>query len=158
MDGEHAFSAALVLVMANVAFPHNERDASSMQQALSVLKGMAEKGNEYIRARHALLMSLRGALGRQAKGKTITSPGRSQQQGADTDTIFEDTVELASDAETPRPTFQQFQDLSFDFNVEDNDAFWDEFSGDAQIGMNSEWIENAFQQERGAQFGHNATI
>ncbi|KAK5955665.1 Transcriptional activator [Knufia fluminis] len=149
MDGEHAFSAALVLVMANVAFPHNERDNTSMVQALSVLKGMAEKGNEYIRARHALLLSLRSALSCQANGRStpVTSQGRPRKGYASSGMGFEDSVSFALESETPRPTFQQFQDLSFNFTVEDNDAFWDEFSGDAQIGMDSEWIESAFQHE-----------
>ena len=150
MDGEHAFSAALVLVMANVAFPHNERDAASVELALSVLRGMAEKGNEYIRARHALLLNLRSTLSRQAKRRIITSNNQSSEESVDSDTIFEDSVHYPPEAETPRPTFQQFQDLSFNFNVEDNDAFWDEFSGDAQIGMSSEWIESTFQPESSA--------
>jgi len=152
MDGEHAFSAALVLITADAAFPHNERDATSVVQALSVLKGMAEKGNEYIRARHALLLSLRSALSRQARGRPTGSHDQSFEEGAATDTTFEDSVSILSEPETPRPTFQQFQDLPFNFNVESNDAFWDEFSGDAHFGMSSEWIENAFQHENRTSF------
>ncbi|KAL0256464.1 Transcriptional activator [Diplodia seriata] len=60
MDGEHIFSAAIVLVMANLAFPHNDRDHVAMEKALDVLRGMAEKGNGHIRARHELLIKLRG--------------------------------------------------------------------------------------------------
>jgi len=152
MDGEHAFSAALVLVMANVAFPYNERDATSVEQALSLLKSMAEKGNEYIRARHALLVSLRSALGRQPKGKTTASYDRPSQQETDPDTTFESNLNFSTRAETPRPTFQQFQDISFDFNVDDNDAFWEELSSDAQIGINNEWIENAFLTDKSTSF------
>ncbi|KAL1652259.1 Transcriptional activator [Diplodia intermedia] len=60
MDGEHIFSAAIVLVMANLAFPHNEHDHVALEKALDVLRGMAEKGNGHIRARHELLIKLRG--------------------------------------------------------------------------------------------------
>lgn len=46
--------------MANLAFPHNDRDHVAMEKALDVLGGMAEKGNGHIRARHELLIKLRG--------------------------------------------------------------------------------------------------
>jgi len=157
MNGEHAFSAALVLVMANVAFPYNERDAVSVEQALSLLRSMAEKGNEYIRARHALLVSLRSALGCQAKGKTTTSQARQSQQEADPDSLPEGNLSFAPEAETP-PILQQFQYISFNFIVENDDAFWEDLSGDAQIGMNNEWIENAFQHETSASFNPDVSM
>ena len=148
MDGEHAFSAALVLLMANVAFPHNDRDASSMAQAFSVLKGMAQKGNEYIKARHALLVNLSTTLRKQAHrdegseaslSDDIHNPGEHQ------------AFTRAEEAPTPRPTFEQFQDLSFELDMDDDDAFWEEFSGQTQIGMDSGWIHNAFTSTYGGE-------
>ncbi|EER44181.1 C6 transcription factor [Histoplasma capsulatum H143] len=58
MDGEHAFSAGIILVMINIAFPYNLRDRAAMVLALDVLNGMAEKGNLHIRSLHRLLLSL----------------------------------------------------------------------------------------------------
>ncbi|PGH05060.1 hypothetical protein GX51_03158 [Blastomyces parvus] len=58
MDGEHAFSAAIILVMINIAFPYNTRDRPAMNLALDVLDGMAEKGNLHIRSLHRLLLNL----------------------------------------------------------------------------------------------------
>lgn len=58
MDGEHAFSAAIILVMVNIAFPYNTRDRASMELALDVLNGMAEKGNAHIKSLHRLLLNL----------------------------------------------------------------------------------------------------
>ncbi|KAG5297274.1 C6 transcription factor [Histoplasma ohiense] len=58
MDGEHAFSAAIILVMINIAFPYNLRDRAAMVLALDVLNGMAEKGNLHIRSLHRLLLGL----------------------------------------------------------------------------------------------------
>ncbi|OJD22577.1 hypothetical protein ACJ73_06075 [Blastomyces percursus] len=58
MDGEHAFSAAIILVMINIAFPHDARDHAAMNLALDVLNGMAEKGNLHIRSLHRLLLNL----------------------------------------------------------------------------------------------------
>lgn len=58
MDGEHAFSAAIILVMINIAFPYNERDRAAMELALDVLNSMAEKGNSHIGSLHQLLLKL----------------------------------------------------------------------------------------------------
>jgi proline utilization trans-activator len=58
MDGEHLFSAAIILVMVNIAFPQNARDRAAMELALDVMNGMAEKGNSYIKSLHRLLMNL----------------------------------------------------------------------------------------------------
>lgn len=68
MDGEHAFSAALTLVMVNVAFPYNEREAMALETALGILNGMAERGNEYIQARRKLLMDVLSTVGRRPYG------------------------------------------------------------------------------------------
>lgn len=62
MDGEHAFSAALVLVMVNIAFASNLNDSSAMDTAMSVLQGMAEKGNSHIRSRYQLLKNLQSMI------------------------------------------------------------------------------------------------
>src|ERR1700743_186652 len=77
MDGEHAFSASLTLVMVNVAFPYNKRDAKARETALSVLRGMAEKGNDYIQARLALLTNLRATIGRRSP---LTGPQSHQTE------------------------------------------------------------------------------
>lgn len=58
MDGEHAFSAAIILVMVNIAFPYNARDRAAMNMALEVLSGIADKGNAHIKSLHRLLLSL----------------------------------------------------------------------------------------------------
>ena len=157
MDGEHAFSAALVLVMVNVAFQYNERDAASMEQALSILQGMAQKGNEYIRARHSLLLNLRSALSRQARNRPAEMPQVVPGEGAGDAPNFADLNAEHWEPLTPPPSFQQFQDLSFNLNMDDTDAFWDEFSAEAQIGMNTEWIESAFQHGSAAHGERSST-
>ncbi|KAK7544553.1 C6 transcription factor [Phyllosticta citribraziliensis] len=73
MDSEHLFSAAIVLVMINLAFPRNSRDAQAMDTALEVLRGMAEKGNSYIRARHELLIKLRSVTSASASNPHASS-------------------------------------------------------------------------------------
>lgn len=62
MDGEHAFSAAIVLVMVCVALPLDVEIMASMDSALELLRGMAERGNKHIGARYLLLMQLRSLI------------------------------------------------------------------------------------------------
>lgn len=146
MDGEHAFSAALVLVMANVAFPYNDRDARSMESALSILDSMASKGNEYIRARHEFLLNLRSALSKQT-GQTGSSTETAPYNMNTVYTVRTDSNESAVPAaETPEGDFQQFQDLSFALDMdESHDSFFGDLTNDSSVGFGSGWM-GSFQQ------------
>lgn len=62
MDSEHAFSAAIVLVMVCVAFPTNQQTISSMNAALELLRNMSKKGNSHMAARYELLDRLRATF------------------------------------------------------------------------------------------------
>ncbi|OLN97851.1 Proline utilization trans-activator 1, partial [Colletotrichum chlorophyti] len=62
MDGEHVFSAAIVLVMVCVAFPTNSSNTLAMNAGLDLLRGMGERGNSYMGARYELLANLRSAV------------------------------------------------------------------------------------------------
>lgn len=59
MDSEHAFSAAIVLVMVCVAFPTNQQNTKSMKAALELLRSMSQRGNSHMAARFELLDRLR---------------------------------------------------------------------------------------------------
>lgn len=60
--------------MVNIAFPYNEDNASSMEMALLVLKSMAEKGNKYIQACHALLTKIRANIKATASANSAIEP------------------------------------------------------------------------------------
>jgi proline utilization trans-activator len=62
MDGEHIFSATIVLVMVCVAFPANDRNTLAMNAGLELLKGMAQRGNSHMGARYELLAHLRNVI------------------------------------------------------------------------------------------------
>lgn len=62
MDSEHAFSAAIVLVMVCVTFPTNQQTTSSMNAALELLRSMSKKGNSHMAARYELLDHLRATF------------------------------------------------------------------------------------------------
>lgn len=158
MDGEHAFSASLTLVMVNVAFPYNERDARAMETALSVLRRMAEKGNEYIQARLDLLMNLRATIGRRTAMNPPNTSGQAlipnftttiaaqsvphgSQISSSQSMLLQDNVMQLGDS------FQPFQDVSLNFDVDDDPKFWEELSGNIDIDMDTGWIENALRQD-----------
>jgi len=61
MDAEHIFSAAIVLVMAVVAFPDDAERSRAMSNGLGLLRKMAERGNNHMAARHDLLVRLANA-------------------------------------------------------------------------------------------------
>jgi proline utilization trans-activator len=93
MDGEHAFSAAIVLVMVCVAFPASRSDIASMDQALELLRGMAEKGNTYIAARHQLLSDLRSLISLPSTNIATTPPAVAMSQQ---NTTFVDVDQMLS--------------------------------------------------------------
>ncbi|KAK5461123.1 Transcriptional activator [Exophiala xenobiotica] len=159
MDGEHAFSASLALVMVNVAFPYNENDAIAMETALSVLRGMAAKGNEYIEARLSLLMNLRTSIGpvstSRSRNMTATVP-LTQFQDPGLGLSYNSSTSPVNIPLQPQDSFSQFdgsfqplQDVSFNFDVEEDPKFWEELSGNLDIDMNMDtgWIENALRKE-----------
>lgn len=158
MDGEHAFSTSLTLVLVNVAFPYNERDASAMDIALSVLRGMAEKGNEYIQARLKLLTNLRASMGHQqvvaaaaafpmpppplmASNMTTMEPRHAPIPP------FHESGAAPDNTPYPQNPFHPFQDISFNFDVDDKDVLWDEISGNLDIDMDTGWIESALRKD-----------
>ncbi|KAL1301410.1 hypothetical protein AAFC00_005669 [Neodothiora populina] len=68
MDGEHAFSAAVVLVMVCLAFPGTAEDFAAMDAALDLLGVMSERGNAHIAARYQLLIHMRSLMQRPNGG------------------------------------------------------------------------------------------
>lgn len=61
MDGEHIFSATIVLVMMCIAFPANPTNTQAMNAGLGLLRGMAERGNSHMGARYELLAEIRSS-------------------------------------------------------------------------------------------------
>lgn len=84
MDSEHAFSAAIVLVMVCVAFPTNQQNTKSMNAALELLRSMSQRGNSHMAARFELLDRLR-AMFIPSTGSTPT--GRVENPSAVADEL-----------------------------------------------------------------------
>ncbi|KAB2579364.1 putative transcriptional regulatory protein [Lasiodiplodia theobromae] len=135
MDGEHIFSAAIVLVMANLAFPHNDRDHVAMEKALDVLGGMAEKGNGHIRARHELLIKLRGMtatdptpLVAEVTSQTIEPPSLALAAGSEGELPPEATMQ-PFDIDAALPGMQYTGDVNL----------WEEGYGDWGPAVDFDW-------------------
>ncbi|KAK3371036.1 fungal-specific transcription factor [Lasiosphaeria ovina] len=62
MDGEHVFSAAIVLVLACAALPANATSTRAMNAGLGLLRAMAERGNSHMGTRYELLAHLRSVF------------------------------------------------------------------------------------------------
>jgi proline utilization trans-activator len=146
MDGEHAFSAALTLVMVNVAFPYNERDASALETSLSILRGMAQKGNEYIQARLSLLLEVLATIGRQPYASMNDTTGLAMPNQSFDTRIPPGSFAHQSQLQTER-NFQPFQDVSLDLNLDNDPTFWEELSGNIDIDMATGWMETALRGE-----------
>ncbi|PNP59898.1 hypothetical protein FNYG_14777 [Fusarium nygamai] len=136
IDGEQAFSAALLLVMVNIAFPYQEADALAMNMALDVLHSMAEKGNRYIQACHALLTKIKSPVNPKEQSGSANALDSSTQ-------IQSDILSQASDI-IPGPPQHQNQPFGLDF--EGDPALWAEVLKSIDIDMDRQWIETALRR------------
>lgn len=75
MDGEHIFSASIVLVMVCAAFPANAANTMAMNAGLSLLRGMGERGNSHMGARYELLAKLHSGVMPGAVIQSTTATG-----------------------------------------------------------------------------------
>jgi proline utilization trans-activator len=151
MDGEHAFSASLTLVMVCGAFPYSHQVATSMETALGVLRGMAGKGNEYIQARLALLLDLQNNMGRRSPRANAYESATQPEQADLGQAIAEPATNLQPALDAPLQwiddNFQPFQDVSLDFPLDDDPKFWEDIYRDVDIDMETGWIEDALRNE-----------
>lgn len=153
IDGEQAFSAALLLVMVNIAFPYREMNAAAMDTALQVLQSMAERGNKYIRACHALLNKI------SASKKAVTVPlGETNanlrtgmtEASHQTSTQGSWTMNGSADQEQ-QSAQQQRQNDQMPFNIEgtNDPSVWADVIDSIGIDMDRQWIGMALMREEG---------
>ncbi|KAJ5123784.1 fungal-specific transcription factor domain-containing protein [Penicillium atrosanguineum] len=139
IDGEQAFSAALLLVMVNIAFPYKETNASAMNMALSVLQGMAERGNGYIKACHSLLMKIKSTIKPLDGHGPLGLHAQTQMIGAPQSTTLSQTESLA-------PWHPNNQDQPFTMDFEGDSAVWAEVLESIDIDMDRQWVETVLKR------------
>ncbi|OJJ40046.1 hypothetical protein ASPWEDRAFT_33383 [Aspergillus wentii DTO 134E9] len=151
LDGEYAFSAALLLVMVNAAFPHNDSNFRTMEMALNLLRGMADRGNTYLASRHALLVELQSALrakpskgGNPVPARPVT-PSSSQQHSPPAEEVDENPGIIPTEwpLEQDLPSMR---DISFNFDINDDPGLWEEVLNQIDIDMDTDWIENTLRR------------
>ncbi|KAI1380424.1 fungal-specific transcription factor domain-containing protein [Hypoxylon crocopeplum] len=150
IDGEQAFSAALLLVMVNIAFPYKEMDASAMDTALHVLQSMAEKGNKYIRACHSLLTKIRAMI----KPKDLSDVPDVESHGP-AQILYQLQNDAFSQASTTTVGSTSNQNPAFNLDPEGDPGLWAEVLGSIGIDMDRQWIETALLREEGLDTTHN---
>ncbi|KGO48150.1 Transcription factor, fungi [Penicillium expansum] len=164
LDGEYIFSAALLLVMVNAAFPPNETSARAMETALNLLRGMADRGNTYLDSRHSLLLELRAAIGprpAEEKDTEVTSSVAAGQKGPVTpmtengvnpsEDVLDPSAELAASQVLTynwpqQPDLPSFRDIAFRFDLNDDPALWEGALDQIDIDMDTDWIENTLKR------------
>ncbi|OGM43822.1 C6 transcription factor [Aspergillus bombycis] len=150
LDGEYIFSAALLLVMVNAAFPHNETNSRAMETALNLLRGMADRGNTYLGSRHSLLLELQSAIGpnrtrrEDAVLEVPVTPNSTQRPTPSTNVVDEHPPALS-----PWPLQQDLptmRDITFNFDINDDPGLWEEVLHQIDIDMDTDWIENTLRK------------
>ncbi|KAJ5917726.1 hypothetical protein N7454_010101 [Penicillium verhagenii] len=156
LDGEYIFSAALLLVMVNAAFPLNEPNARAMETALSLLRSMADRGNTYLSSRHSLLLELRAAIEPTCNSSiSIADDIRSPTSDLATPkSILTDPdpnpeqngAPVAAEVWQHPPDLPPLQDISFQFDLNDDSALWEGALDRIDIDMDTDWIENTLRR------------
>lgn len=133
--------------MVNAAFPHNEANARSMETALGLLRGMADRGNTYLGSRHALLLELQSIIG----------PGSSTGSN-----VVRDAPTTPGNAYAPNPPIEPpvtmppnwplqedlppMPNISFNFDINDDPGLWEGVLDQIDIDMDTDWIESTLRR------------
>ena len=133
MDGEHAFSAAAVLVMVGVAFPLNQVDVASIDTSLELLRGMADRGNTHMGAKLDLLLRLRSLVPHVDAQDDILP---AQPQNFDPEVMgFHTTFDVTDFAAMDATELAEF--FTFDSDIIDF-SLWEEGYTNADVSMEQE--------------------
>ncbi|THC95658.1 hypothetical protein EYZ11_004871 [Aspergillus tanneri] len=151
LDGEYIFSAALLLVMVNAAFPYNESNARTMDMALNLLRSMADRGNAYLGSRHSLLLELKSAIGSNHSRKgdlpacSPNTPSSAQQTSPSANVVQEQSPVVSTEWPSQQD-LPSMRDISFNFDINDDPGLWEEVLGQIDIDMDTDWIENTLRK------------
>lgn len=123
-----------------------------MEMALGLLRGMADRGNTYLGSRHSLLLELQSIIGSGARkrepvaeGPVTPSSSQSQSPPAATGTMDDAAVGIPTNWPLQRD-LPSIEDISFNFDVNEDTGLWEEVLGQIDIDMDTDWIENALRR------------
>jgi hypothetical protein len=146
--------------MVNAAFPPNETSARAMETALSLLRGMADRGNIYLGSRHSLLLELRAAIGSKPVGihdNAPASPGSPKlpatpatENGANIPELPDVDIQLSNSQglsnDWQQTDIPSFRDIAFQFDLNDDPALWEGALDQIDMNMDTDWIENTLKR------------
>lgn len=147
--------------MVNAAFPPNETNARAMETALNLLRGMADRGNIYLGSRHSLLLELKAVLGSRpaclvdnlraspVDPKLPVTPVT--ESGTNIHGFPEPCDPLSNSQPLPNdwsqePNLPSFQDIAFQFNLNDDPALWEGALNQIDMDMETDWVENTLKR------------
>ncbi|KAI9172784.1 hypothetical protein HJFPF1_02298 [Paramyrothecium foliicola] len=140
LEGEYAFSATLLLIMADAAFSTPHMLKSTITEGLGVLEWMANRGNIYIDTKRRLLLDLRATLKLQIAPQNAD---HQEDSGASDNSTLDETGNVfdgaSNDVSTTMPNNGGSSSLfqSFDFNFADDPALWEEVINYTDINTDS---------------------
>ena len=135
--------------MVNAAFPHNETNSRTMEMALDLLRGMADRGNTYLRSRHSLLLELQSAIGPKAfkRGEPATAAPVTPNSQPQSPPVAPIETSIVTPMEWPlEQDLPSIYDVSFNFDINDDPGLWDGVLGQIDIDMDTDWIENTLRR------------
>lgn len=136
--------------MVNAAFPHNETDARAMQTALDLLRDMADRGNTYLSSRHSLLLELRAAIAPNPEINGVKQVASCSKDLVSSPGDRSSDVPAASILEGDWPQHDSdlpaFDDISFQFDLNDDPALWEGALDQIDIDMDTDWIESTLKR------------
>lgn len=152
LDGEYAFSAALLLVMVNAVFPHNDTNARAMDMALNLLRSMADRGNAYLGSRHSLLLELQSAIGPSGSRNggsgmaAPVTPNSTAPESAPAANGYEEPAPVLASEWPLEQDLPSMRDMTLNFDINDDPGLWEEVLGQIDIDMDTDWIENTLRR------------
>ena len=129
--------------MVNAAFPRNEANTRSMETALNLLRGMADKGNSYLASRHALLLELQSTLaGASSAGNTRREVPVTPSSSHIVTSSYNQQTAMSTDW----PPQEDIPNISFNLDINDDPGLWEGVLDQIDIDMDTDWIESALRR------------
>lgn len=139
--------------MASAALPDLFTDTATIDLGLSVLRGMADRGNEFMQMRHDILLSLRRSLdGDTFRMQTGTSDDN-LQENHDMQGIHEtsslDNPQLRSNTDHVGHGVSPYEfmlgpDISFQFDLGENTGLWNDALTGISFNMETDWLNTPY--------------
>lgn len=139
--------------MVNAAFPYSATNSRSMDMALNILRGMADRGNAYLGSRHSLLLELQSVISPEARKEEAAATGliTPSNSNSQPQSLASAGTGGAAAVGTPADWSGQhdlpsIEDISFNIDGNEDTGLWDQVLGQIDIDMDTDWIETTLRR------------